>query len=120
MPYQLINYKLFDYKKLNQIESLTRRKKTGPRTYANCIIMLDTETSKKYLNKIDVNYVVAFTISIRYEHENICTLYGNKPSQCVECLNMIKENIYSNNLITFANVFPPSSVLYRLLSIPST
>lgn len=101
MTYQRINYKLFDYAKLNQIESLTRRKKTGSRTYANCIIMLDTETSKKYLNKIDVNYIVAFTISIRYMHENICTLYGNKPSQCVECLNMIKDNIYSNNIIIY-------------------
>lgn len=101
MAYQLLNYKLFDYEKLNQIESITRRKKIGSSTYANCIIMLDTETSKKYLNKIDVNYVVAFTISIRYEHKNICTLYGNKPSQCVECLNMIKENIYSNNLIIY-------------------
>lgn len=101
MTYQFINYKLFEYEKLNKIESLTRRKKTGSSTYANCIIMLDTETSKKYLHKIDVNYVVAFTISIRYEHENICTLYGNTPSQCVECLNMIKENIYSNNLIIY-------------------
>lgn len=101
MTYKLINYKLFDYEKLNNIKGLTRRKKTGSLTYADCIIMLDTETSKKYLNKIDVNYVVAFTISIRYEHENICTLYGNKPSQCIECLNMIKENIYSNNLIIY-------------------
>lgn len=101
MKYQLINYKLFDYKKLNKIKTLTRRKKTGSQTYADCIIMLDTETSKKYLNKIDVNYIVAFTISIRFEHENMCTLYGNKPSQCVECLNMIKENIYSNNLIIY-------------------
>lgn len=101
MKYQLINYKLFNYEKLNQIKTLTRRKKTVSRTYADCIIMLDTETSKKYLNKIDVNYIVAFTISIRYEHENICTLYGNKPSQCIECLNMIKENIYSDNLIIY-------------------
>lgn len=101
MTYKRINYKLFNYEELNNIKALTRRKKTGSLTYADCIIMLDTETSKKYLNKIDVNYVVAFTISIRYEHENICTLYGNKPSQCIECLNMIRENIYSNNLIIY-------------------
>lgn len=101
MSYERINYKLFEYKKLNQIKTVTRRKKTGSQTYANCIIMLDTETSKKYKDKIDVNYIVAFSISIRYESENICTLYGNKPSQCVECLNMIKDNINSDNLIIY-------------------
>lgn len=101
MNYELINYKLFEYNKLNNIKSLTRRKKTGSQTYADCIIMLDTETSKKYFNKIDVNYIVAFTVSIRYDHENICTLYGNKPSQCVECLNMIKDNIDSDNIIIY-------------------
>ena len=67
------------------------------------IIMLDTETSKEKLNTVCENYVVAWTISIRAYHMNICTLYGNRPSECIECINLIMKNLIG--AITYMYIF---------------
>lgn len=99
--YEMAFFKDYDFKKLNIIKNVTRHSHKGNELYSDCIMMIDTETSKKYKNKIDVNYIVAFTISIRYQHKNICTLYGHKPTECVECLNLIKNNLHSDKIIFY-------------------
>lgn len=94
--YQLKYYKNFNYDVLSHINyDIRPSRKEEKESFSDCFIMLDTETSKKYKNKIDVNYIVAFTISIRAFNKNIVTLYGNKPSQCIECINRILKNIKS-------------------------
>lgn len=101
MIYEMTFFRDYDYNKLNIIKNVTRHSNKGSESFSDSIIMLDTETSKKYNNKIDVNYIVAFTLSVRADHKNICTLYGNKPSECVECLNLLKDNLKSNKIIIY-------------------
>ena len=94
--YQRVYYKNFNYDVLSHINYEIRpSRKEKKESFSDCFIMLDTETSKKYKNKIDVNYIVAFTISIRAFNKNIVTLYGNKPSQCIDCINKILKNLKS-------------------------
>lgn len=101
MSYEMAFFRDYNYNKFNIIKNVTRHSHKGNETFSDSIIMLDTETSKKYSNKIDVNYIVAFTLSVRSNHRNICTLYGNKPSECVECLNLIKNNLKSDKIIIY-------------------
>ncbi|MBR3140278.1 MAG: hypothetical protein IKF11_05375 [Methanobrevibacter sp.] len=67
--------------------------------------MIDTESSKKHedvyeykkhkdgsIEKIylpDDNHVVIWTLSIRLFEIDICTLYGRKPSELIDCMMMI-------------------------------
>lgn len=95
--YECSHYKEFDYSILKEIMYKYKRGRGSNASYNDCIIMADTETSKKHHNNIDVkgkyipveNHVVAWTISIRSFDFNICTLYGNKPTEFIECLSKI-------------------------------
>lgn len=119
-PYVYCHYKQFDYSKLRYIWYSRAGGSGDPSTVNDVIIMADTETSKKKPDvfepvtkegklrnqwKTDENHVVAWTISIRAYHHNICTLYGRKPSKMIETLQRIhdnmngqKTNIYFHNL----------------------
>ena len=68
--------------------------------YNDIIVGADTETSKTredvFANGDYVpndNIVVAWTISVRCEAGNICTIYGAKPSSFVECLRIMHESM---------------------------
>ena len=39
------------------------------------------------------NHVVIWTLSIRLFNINICTLYGRKPSELIECIDMIQAQL---------------------------
>ena len=80
-----------------------KRKGNTRLSYSDAIIMFDTETSKKHLNKIDENHVVAFTISIRHDNKNIATLYGNKPTECVNTILKIKKSLEADKVLFFAH-----------------
>ena len=82
----------------------------GNETYNDLTMMIDTETSKKrkdvYIErtikrvngKTEVvkeyqpfnNHVVVWTLSIRLFELDICTLYGRKPSELIECIKLIQ------------------------------
>lgn len=93
--YEMTEWDKFDYSILHNV---IWKKKTGKGrsgTYNDCIIMADTETSRShnhwmYEEMLSLtpfpNYVVAWTISIRFFHMNIVTLYGWRPSDFVFCL----------------------------------
>ena len=83
MSYQLSEWDRYDYTQLNKIKAIKRTTKQGTELYNNAVMMLDTETSKKDPDTIGQNHIVAFTLSIRYQHENICTLYGHKPTELI-------------------------------------
>lgn len=89
MSYIRCNYAFFDYKTLGKITTITRTSKKKKELFNNVIIMVDTETSRKTPEPGNANHVCAFSIAIRYKHENICTLWGHKPSECVECIDKI-------------------------------
>lgn len=100
--YQCVYYKDFNFGILNNIMYVNKPGRKSEK-YSDCIMMLDTETSKTKLNEVCENYIVAWSISIRAFHKNICTLYGNKPSECVECLNLIFSYLPGNK--NFCYVF---------------
>lgn len=99
--YQLIRWDKYKYRKLKEIMYIRRAGHADNDTYSDCIIMADTETSKGDLKGIAENHVCAFTISIRAYHENIVTLYGNKPSEFVECLQKLQKYIAGDKLIIY-------------------
>lgn len=84
--YSFRYFKYFDYGILSNVMKLYRSGKSSE-CYNDCIIMLDTETSKEAAGEVCRNYVVAWTISIRAFDQNIVTLYGSKPSECITAIN---------------------------------
>lgn len=101
--YSLSDWNDYDYTQLNIVKPIKRVTKKGTETYNNAVIMLDTETSKKSKKDGEANHIVAFTISIRYKHENICTLYGHKPSDLIKCLNKIISAFTGDYTIIYAH-----------------
>ena len=101
--YTLTRYNLYEYSNLSQIKTIKRRCKDHTEIYNNMIIMLDTETSKKDPDQIYQNHICAFTISIRAHGDNICTLYGNKPSECIDCINRILKASSGDHTIIYVH-----------------
>lgn len=100
--YAFTPYKYFDYSKLSKICYLQRTGRCKERvTYNDCIIMADTETSKEKAGTICRNYVVAWTISIRAFDMNIVTLYGHKPSEMVECIEMMQKAMEGEKTVIY-------------------
>ena len=101
--YELTRYDQYNYKQLSFIKTLKRRCKDRTEIYNNIVCMFDTETSKKSSDTIAENHVVAFTVSIRAHGTNICTLYGNKPSECIDCMTKIIEAMQGEKTIFYAH-----------------
>lgn len=116
--YQRCYWKEFDFDVLHRITSFRRQGRGSSRTYNDAIIMIDTETSKEKENTTRLefnkktgvfeekynpvrNYVCAWTISIRAYHKNICTLYGAKPSELVECVRLIQQSMPGDDTYMF-------------------
>lgn len=101
--YSFRYWKYFDFTILNKIMFLYRAGKKQSESYNDCIIMLDTETSKEAAGTVCKNYIVAWTISIRAFHENIVTLYGSRPSEIVYCINQMIMNMDGTNTIIYVH-----------------
>ena len=100
--YKFTNWKLFNFNILHNITSTKRPGKGENRSYANCFIMADTETSKApERTKGGINHVVIWTISIRAMGFNWVTLWGNKPSELTRTLELMKYHIRSDELIIY-------------------
>ncbi len=92
IKYEMVHFQDFNYKILNKIMYVKKPMK-DPELVNDCIIMLDTETSKSKAGEVCENYLVAFSLSIRAYHKNIVTLYGNKPSECISCIDKVLSNL---------------------------
>ena len=116
--YKMIHYKAFDY---NILKCIKYRRKPGrgdKSSYNDIIIMCDTETSKKHPDKLvkdkkarityetDHNHVVAWTISLRANGQNIATLYGRKPSSMIRCMSKIHACMSGIKTIFFFHNLP--------------
>lgn len=112
--YQMIRWQLFDYSQLSVIPTIKRSGKRFKEIYNNCIIMLDTETSKKKDASTNDNHICAFTISIRCDHKNIVTLYGHDPVSCVECLDKIMKAMNGDHTIVYIHNAAYDYVFLRL------
>ena len=108
--YKMVRWDRFDYTILSNI---LYKKKTGrgrEGTYNDCIIMADTETSKDHNYRMydefgnpdpSPNHVCAWTISIRFFHMNIVTLWGTKPSQFTETLEKIRSILQGDDIYIY-------------------
>jgi len=103
MIYTFSEWDKYDYTQLHIIKTVKRTTKRATEIYNNAIIMLDTETSKKSHRDGESNHIVAFTISIRYKHENICTLWGRKPSELIECLGRVIRTMQGDHTIIYVH-----------------
>lgn len=99
--YQLIHFKEFDYSILEYIPYVCRSGRGENETYNDCIIMADTETSKRNPDKVDENYVVAWTISIRAANRNIVTLWGQRPDDMASCFDKLVKTMKGQNTVIY-------------------
>ena len=125
--YKLVHWKMYNYGELYNKDAVSKKydvKNKNVVKYSDYIITVDTETSKKRKNDFEMvkgrkkwnsykNYVVAFTVTIRYKHENIVTLYGNRPDECIECLHTLKKCIYGDKIFMFIFNLPYDYVFLR-------
>ena len=99
--YIQVHTKDYNYNDLNIIGVKKTRKHKEDKTYNNAVIMSDIETSKQRENTFYfdtkgkkkyntvINYIVAWSTSIRYNGENLCTIYGNTPDEYIEHLQTL-------------------------------
>lgn len=109
------HYQSFDYNILSKILYEKRSGRGDNDSYNDCIIMLDTETSKKIDDPSQIwrNHVVCFTISIRTMHHNICTLYGHRPSELVDALDRILQHLKGDRTLVYVHNLPYDWVFIR-------
>lgn len=110
--YKMLHHTDFDYSILSRILSKVKSGK-GDGSYSDCIIMADTETSKKNLNEIGENHVCAWTVSIRAYGLNIVTLYGHRPDTLIDCLQDLKDNLQGDEMYVYFHNLPYDYVFLR-------
>lgn len=115
IPYEFVHHSMFNYAILDNIMYTRRPGRGENKTYNDCIIMFDTETSRKKLSKsIQIsklpsghkareNHVVAWTLTIRAFHINIVTLWGHKPSTLVSTMKQIHDSMKGEITVMYAH-----------------
>ena len=103
----------FNYELLSNIMYRRRAGRNENDTYNDCIIMFDTETSKKDPDIIGENHVVAFTVSIRAFDKNLVTLWGHRPDDLVTCLQKIHDAMSGQHTIFYCHNFAYDYVFIR-------
>ena len=103
----------FNYELLSNIMYVKRAGRNDNDTYNDCIIMFDTETSKKDPGTVGANHVCAFTVSIRAFDKNLVTLYGHRPDDLISCLINIHESMLGQHTIFYCHNFPYDYVFIR-------
>ena len=108
--YKMMRWNDFDYSILSNV---IYKKKTGMGkngTYNDCIMMADTETSKpRDYEELDEfgnpepheNHICCWSISIRFFHMNIVTLYGARPSEFCMMLRNIRQWLKGDDIYLY-------------------
>ena len=96
-------WKDYNYTFLQNIMYVFRSGRGDNTSYDDCIIMFDTETSKKVKTGVDENHVCAFTISIRAFDHNIVTLWGRRPDDCISCMIKIMEQLSGEHTVFYCH-----------------
>lgn len=115
--YKMMPWDKFDYDILSRnIMYYKKKGKFQKGTWNDVIIAADTETSKSHEVSSDPlpNHVVAWTISIRAYHCNICTIYGTKPSEMMQALNKIRSALKGDEFYVFFHNLAYDYVFLRL------
>lgn len=100
--YQRIHYSQFDYNFLSNIFTIGRAGQGDNPRYNDIIIMADTETSKEeYKVHGKPNHVCAWSIALYAFDMVLCTLYGNKPSELIECMERINQSMKGERTVIY-------------------
>ena len=110
----------WDYDLLKYVQ-IRQRQGRSKQTYADVIIMADTETSRKTLTPRKEsdhhNHVCAWSIAFRAYHRNICVLWGKKPSDFPKMLRKVRERLPADDVIVFWHNLPYDWVFLRKFMI---
>lgn len=119
-PYNMLYYSLFNYATLDNIFYRQKSGKKNSGTYNDIIIMFDTETSKSapnttytkfnkkagcnriHYNPVN-NYVVAWSTCLYAFDRPIVTLWGKKPSELVDCIEMVIKSMKGQQTFIYAH-----------------
>lgn len=105
--YQRSYHDMYDYSLLKCIPVKRTTGAGSHRTYADCVVTFDTETSRRDpdVTEPQENYVVAWSITIMSYDHLLVTLWGTDPESAVAAINKIKATtraemvfIYVHNL----------------------
>lgn len=99
-PYKLTYWKGFDFSALPDLIQVKAKGGRKGITYNDIIIMADTETSKKPLQKDD-NHIVAWSICFRAYHHNIATLWGQDPWEFCDMLTELRKNLAGREIYIY-------------------
>lgn len=92
--YTFCFWKEFDFSVFDNVYIRTQKgNKKKKTTYADLIIMADTETSKKGLKNTQENHVCAWSISFRTYGFNICTLWGQDPYDFTQMVEEFRKRL---------------------------
>lgn len=97
--YKRIEYSDYDsireiLQKIMYIYRAGKSKSKNKKSYSDCLIMADTETSKNIrLEDGNENHVVMWTITIRAFNLNLITIWGRNPQSFSECLFRLSQDI---------------------------
>lgn len=115
--YVYCHYKEFDFETFKHIYIRTKGKKDKKVSYADLIIMADTETSKKDKNNLKKheghNHVVCWSIAFRAYNTNICTLYGRTPWEFCDMLKHLRESLECDEIYIYFHNMPYDMVFLR-------
>lgn len=115
VPYRFMHHSEFNYDILDNIMYIKRPGKGENKTYNDCIIMFDTETSRKKLKaarqksilpsglKTRENHVVAWTLCIRAFGLNLVTLWGHKPSTLISTMKEVHDSMKGEITVMYAH-----------------
>lgn len=104
--YRRVYFDYFDFTFFKKIMIIRRGGKNQKLTYNDAIIMLDTESSKETPGTVCRNYIVAWSITVRAFDMNLVTLFGHKPSECIECINRMIMNMPGYKTIIYIHNMP--------------
>ena len=98
--YKFCYWKEFDFSVFDYIY-VRHTKGKKKISYADVIVMADTETSKKGLKTNKENHICAWSISFRAFGFNICTLYGQDPFEFVDMLIEFRKHIKCDEVYVY-------------------
>lgn len=108
-PYIMTYWEDYDYSNFSDIV-IRKKSNKGETSYADLIIMADTETSRKHLlPKTDEerhNHVCAWSCAFRAFGRNLVTLWGRRPSDFPRMLKKLREYVASDELYIYFHNLP--------------
>ena len=106
----------FDYSIFKKVIARNKTDRTKT-TYADIIIMADTETSKKMRDPKEEadyhNHVCAWSCSFRILGYNIATLWGKRPSDLPKMLEKVKANLTADEFYVYFHNLPYDWIFLR-------